>query len=104
MTEKHCALITFKRKKEFIITDSGIEIICDGSVLDTIEAGQNKTFEILPGLHELWLRLDIISSRRIETQVLAGEKYQFLCSTNWSGLMFPIYYLIYRRALLLKKL
>jgi hypothetical protein len=58
------------------------EVVIDQEVVGQLSAGESQAFEVDPGSHELFLKVDWCRSEKIILQLNAGQTVIFRCAPN----------------------
>ena len=74
-------------------------VILDGREIGRIADGENKTFAVPPGEHELRLKIDWCGSNTAKFKLNAGEQVAFDCGSSLRGpkLFLSLFYAIVAR-------
>lgn len=77
------------------------KIVADGEVVQALRAGDTVSFEIQPGQHDLFIKMDWMRSNRISLQCRAGGVVALECGSKIQGwlhflipVLAPYYYFI----------
>jgi hypothetical protein len=57
-------------------------VVIDGNRAGEIRRGETKTFDVLPGRHEIHLEIDWAKSRNLELDLSPGDIASLTCS-DW---------------------
>ncbi|MDT0648042.1 hypothetical protein RM545_15190 [Zunongwangia sp. F260] len=66
--------LKIKRNSELANSVRSFQIVLDGKILDNIEDGEIKEFQIPPGKHTLRAQLDWCGSRPLHFEISEGEE------------------------------
>lgn len=75
------------------------EVILDGKVVGDIPEATTKSFQISPGPHTLYLKIDYIRSNKVNFEHKSNEALKFVCRNNIRGkkvLLWPLYLTVLR--------
>ncbi len=90
------ATIHIERQAAWIYSLRAFRIFIDGKVSGTIRQRESRTFEVQPGPHEVFLKVDDIESRHLTITNVAGEEVKLICKGNMpSGRFFGYYKLFF---------
>jgi len=73
------AIIHLWRKPPYTDLLRAYKIIIDGKRVGTIRPGKRHLFEIEPGHHDIFLRVDWGSSRHLSIDLAPGEEVKLIC-------------------------
>ena len=95
------AKLTIERSGEWINKFRDIGIYLDGEKLDVIANGEVKEFEITPGQHSIYSKIDWVMSRELTFNVSEARGKTFALSSFAKGsfwkTLFVSYYLLARK-------
>jgi hypothetical protein len=72
------------------------KVVLDDEFIGKIKNGKIARFDILPGKHELYLRLDWVRSNKVQFST-DGQDIEFECGTNLRGfkiIFAPLYWML----------
>jgi hypothetical protein len=78
------AVVRLKRASEMADLLRTYTIVVDGNDVGTIRRGKEVTFEVAPGQHRMWLRIDWCESNALEF-LSDGTPLEFECGSNFRG-------------------
>lgn len=61
-------------------------IMLDGKRIGSIKNGQTRTFSIIPGRHELVVKIDWCRSNSMNLEIREGQTLQASCSSPFRGI------------------
>lgn len=56
------------------------KVILDGNVVARLRAGESCAFDVAPGCHELFLKIDWGRSEKIDVDLTGGQTAKFFCA------------------------
>lgn len=77
-------MVRLKRASEIADLLRAYRIIVDGQQVGTIRTGRQVEFEVTPGPHRIWLRIDWADSNMLEL-VSDGSLLELECGSNFAG-------------------
>lgn len=82
-TEKHveAGVIEVSRSADaFVDMLRAYKVLIDGVVVGELRPGDVGKFEVAPGVHELYLKIDWARSEKAEVELSSGELAKFSCA------------------------
>jgi hypothetical protein len=58
------------------------KVVIDGAAIDDIHRGETKSFDVVPGRHEIHLEIDWAKSRNLELNLSSGDVASLACSAR----------------------
>jgi hypothetical protein len=91
--------IIIRRDHEFRDALRGYQIFIDDKKISFIARGEEKEFQISPGKHRIYAKIDWCKSNEIEFETINGQEIRFICGSNLKGwrLFFAFLYIIFWR-------
>ena len=77
-------MVRLKRASEIADMLRTYKIVIDGNEVGTIRRGKEVTFEVAPGQHRMWLRIDWCESNALDF-ASDGTPLEFECGSNFRG-------------------
>jgi len=62
------------------------KVVLDGEAVGRLRPGESCTFDVAPGPHELFLKIDWGRSEKIDVDVTAGQTARFCCVPRGNAL------------------
>jgi hypothetical protein len=65
------------------------KVMIDGQEVGTIRHGQQQSFQITPGTHEVFLKIDWCRSPKLSVDVVGGQRVKVTCvpsGTIWTAI------------------
>jgi hypothetical protein len=93
------ANISVRRESAFFDRFRDYRILLDGREIGRIGNGQEKSFQIDPGEHELLMTIDWCSSSPVRFLAVSGQDSRFRCGSGIRGkrFWFSLYYVVFAR-------
>jgi hypothetical protein len=86
------AIIHIERQAAWFGSLRAYRIFLDGKKSGTIRELESRTFEVQPGLHEVFLKVDWTSSPHLTMNIATGEQVKLICKGNWlAALLWPYF-------------
>ncbi len=79
------AAIALRRASKFTATFTRMEVFIDDLKVGDLMTGERRQFDLQPGLHTLYIRLDSFKSPKVSLDLGAGEILQLVCSPKMLG-------------------
>lgn len=57
----------------------GYEVVVDGVTIGRLHPGESDVFELAPGPHELFMKIDWARSEKVDLELAAGKTATFRC-------------------------
>ena len=77
-------MVRLKRASEIADLLRAYKIMVDDQQIGTIRTGREVAFEVAPGPHRIWLRIDWCDSNTLEF-VSDGTPLELECGSNYAG-------------------
>ncbi|MDY6965783.1 MAG: hypothetical protein SVM80_07425 [Halobacteriota archaeon] len=77
--------IVVKRAKQYVDGARKYRIILDNKELGVISRGEIKDFEIRPGMHEVFLKIDWCRSNKLQFNIQENQRIKFICGCSIKG-------------------
>ncbi|QVK19514.1 hypothetical protein KHQ81_00775 [Mycoplasmatota bacterium] len=77
--------IKIVRKIEYVDKLRKYKVILDDSYIGDINSGEIKNFEVIPGRHTIYLKIDWCRSNKIDFYVSENEVIKFDCGSSIRG-------------------
>ena len=77
-------MVRLERASEIADFLRAYKVVLDGNEVSRIRRGKEVTFEVAPGQHRLWLRIDWCESNALDF-VSDGAALEFECGSNFGG-------------------
>lgn len=55
------------------------EVVVDEAVVGRLGPGESRAFDVAPGSHEIFLKIDWCRSERVDVHLTAGQTVRFRC-------------------------
>ena len=78
-------MITISRKRGYADKIRKYKVIVDNNYLGTINAGETKDFEVPPGKHTIYLKIDWCRSNKLDFNLSENEVIEFDCGSSLTG-------------------
>jgi hypothetical protein len=76
------ASIDVERQEGWLDRARPYKVIIDGQRAGTVGHGQQQSFEVVPGAHEVFLKLDWCRSPKLTVDVASGERAKVNCAAG----------------------
>jgi hypothetical protein len=83
------AWIDVERKEGLRDRARAYKVMIDGQEAGTIRHGQQESFEVVPGTHEVFLKIDWCRSPKLTVDVAGGQRAKVTCvpsGTIWTAI------------------
>jgi hypothetical protein len=80
------ALIRLNRKSQFTALFTQFEVYIDGHKVGSLGNHEQGQYEVQPGMHTLYLKVDNFKSKPITLNLNAGDTIQLVCSPRMLGI------------------
>jgi hypothetical protein len=78
--------VSIRRERQFFGFMRSLPVYIDGRKLGELKSGEQKTFAVPPGEHELYVKMDWCKSKPLRVSTTAGEAAELVCGSPISGL------------------
>lgn len=75
-------MIKLTREDEYVDQFRKYKVIVDDDYLGDINAGETKCFEVAPGKHIIYLKIDWCRSNKLDFYILENEIIEFNCGSS----------------------
>ena len=100
-------MLRISRNKQYYDYLRKYKIILDGKLIGKIAKDELKSFNIEPGNHTIYLKIDWCRSNKINFHVSENEDINFICENfsknNFKGFLFPLYITLFKNKYLTLK-
>jgi hypothetical protein len=87
------ALIRLERQAAWLGRVRAFHIFLDGKKSGTIRYLESRIFEVQPGPHEIFLKVDWLSSPHLSMNLASGEEMKLICEGNdLAALLWPYFF------------
>jgi hypothetical protein len=90
MTTDHTATLILNRQPGKRDLWRGYRVMIDGDQVAVLNEGETRELTVLPGTHELWIKLDWTRSPKIELDLAEASRTYLECRAGGSPWMVPI--------------
>jgi hypothetical protein len=106
MSEFDYGWIEIRRTSQYFASLRAIDIFVDGVKAGSVKNGEHKVFEVSPGQHKVFAKIDWCKTPVSTVDISAGETTALLCGSEiagWKVLLTSIYLFMPHKMIYLKK-
>jgi hypothetical protein len=78
-------MINVKRDPSYADKLRSYKVVLDGGVIGKVAEGQSKSFDVKPGAHTLYVKIDWARSNKITFESTADKEINFRCVNSLRG-------------------
>ncbi|WP_216827428.1 hypothetical protein [Alkalihalobacterium elongatum] len=95
MNSNEC-IIHLKRTSQYVNSLRKFQVYIDDVYVKDIKNGEEVDLVVEAGHHEIWIKIDWVTSKKLELDLEVGEEVRLLCGSPVKGakLFIPFYPLI----------
>jgi hypothetical protein len=72
------------------------KVVIDGAVVGQLGPGDHSAFEVAPGSHEIFLKIDWCRSEKVDVHLAGGQNVKFYCAPR-ANLFTTFYWITFGR-------
>jgi len=84
--EFECGWIMIRRTSQYVNRLRQINIFIDDQKVGGVANGESKAFEVTPGQHSVFAKIDWCKAPAIEVAISAGQTETLICGSELTGL------------------